>query len=363
MEIKPTMVLDSADSLSKALPQLDEAPAVIITKNGKYLGIIDHRSVSTGLRDPASVKCETVIAKPPVLGEDAGLLERVAAFLLGHFKALPVLDSSKAPLGITTRVELLKDMLVEGLVPKMNVADLMSSPVYTIDENESVASAKRALKEKSTHRLVVTRHGKFIGVVSTYDVGTWTTKQNLPGGRKDIRLSNPINTEEMKISSFLRPDATLVKEGASLDDAVERMINKQASTAIVVSDSKPLGIVSALDVFKKVQEIAEEGVPIQVSGLGEDNAPYYNRVQSKIGHVLEKFGKTFNVRNCSVHVKEGKSTYVVNLYFDTDQGHVSLKTERGSLKEAIDETAVEVSEILRKKKELRRLKPRVTHAR
>lgn len=364
MEIVRTLILDSSDSLSKALTQLDESPAVIVTKNGEYVGIIDHGFVSHGVREPHKVKCDNVLSKPPVLLESASVSERVEAFMLGHFKALPVLDTERKPLGITTRVELLKDMVVESMVPQMKVTELMSSPAFTIDEDETVGGAKKALKDNGTHRLIVTRKGKFIGIVSTYDI-SWGGKPNLAGGHKDIHMSEPINVEDMKLSGFLRPDATLVKEDATIEEAVRRMIDKRVSTVIVVSESKPLGVVSALDIFRKVQEMAsaKDGIQIQVSGLGQDDAAYFGRIYQKIGHVLEKFGQSFNIRNSSVHVKSNKSTYVVTVYFETDDGHVSLKTERGTLKEGIDELADEVNEVLRKKKEQRKPKPRVTHAR
>ncbi|MFZ5501088.1 MAG: CBS domain-containing protein, partial [Candidatus Micrarchaeota archaeon] len=327
MEIKRTLVVDSAEFLSKALPQLDESPAVIVTRNGSYLGMIDHMSVSGGIKNPHNVKCETVICKPPVLLETAGVMERVDAFLVGHFKALPVLGPKKSPLGITTRVELLSDMLGSNLVPNLSVKELMSSPVYTIDENESIGSAKRLMKDKKAHRLVVTRKGKIIGVVSNYDIGSWSGTTNLIGGRKDIRQSEPINVDLMGISSFLRPDMTLVNQDATLEFAVKRMIAKHVSSVIVVSDNKPIGVISALDIFKLVQSQAEEGVAINVSGLGEDNASYYNRVQEKLGRVLERFGESFNIRNASFHLKETKSTFNVRMYFDTDDGHVSVKVE------------------------------------
>lgn len=364
MEIKKTVVLDGSESLSKALSQLDVSPAVIVTKNGKYLGIIDHRCLSEGIRDPHNVKCETLISKPPVLLQGAGVLECVDAFLLGHFKALPVLDEDKNPLGITTRVELLKEMHGANLIPRMEVSELMSSPAFTIDEDELVGAAKTLLKENKAHRLIVTRKGRPIGVLSSYDFGSWSSKTNLSGGRKNIRLSEPINVDGMRISGFLRPDVTLVKKGATIEDAAKRMIEKDVSMAIIVSDNAPLGVLAAVDVFKKIQdEIADGKAPIQVSGLHEDDAGFYPRIQSKIGHVLERFGKSFNIRNPSAHIKKGKSVYLVTVYVDTDEGHVSLKSERGSLQEAIDELAVELNEVLRKKKEMRRPKPRVTNAR
>jgi ribosome-associated translation inhibitor RaiA len=167
----------------------------------------------------------------------------------------------------------------------------------------------------------------------------------------------------MRISSFLRPELTLVAEGSSVDEAARRMIQKHVSNVIIVAGKKPLGVLSALDIFKKVQELAHEGVPIAISGLREETRGQYPHIRNKIGHALDKFSRTFNIRNASVHVKEGKSTFVVNVYFDIDKGHVSLKEERSSLKETVDEIASELNKVLRKKKEMRRMKPRVSHAR
>jgi ribosome-associated translation inhibitor RaiA len=61
-----------------------------------------------------------------------------------------------------------------------------------------------------------------------------------------------------------------------------------------------------------------------------------------------------------VHVKEGKSTFTVNLAFDTDDGPVSMKGERADLKETVDELAVELDRVLRKRKDLKKPKPRAT---
>lgn len=364
MEIKRTVVLDSNDSISKALSFLDEMPAVIVTKNGRYYGVIDHRSLGNKIRLPQNMKCESAVTRPPVLPEGADLMERVDAFLLGHFKALPVLDPEEAPLGITTRVELIKEMIVESLIPKMEVEALMSSPVYTIGENESIGTAKRMLKERKVHRLVVTRGGNLVGVVSTYDIGAWQAKGNLlEAGKKDIKPGEQFNTDDMPISSFLRPDVTMVDEGTMVEAAARRMVSKQVSAVIVMAGKRPAGVLSSMDIFKKVQEMAGEGVGIQISGLKGENLRYRDRIKEKIGNVLERFGRTFNIRNASVHVKEGKTTFVVNAYFDIDKGHVSIREERKGLKETIDEVASEVNNMLRKKKETRKPKPRVTHAR
>lgn len=361
MEIKKTLILDRMEPLSKALSHLSDSPAVIVTKGGRYYGVIDHRSVSRGIRDPRGTKCETAIVKPPVIPESAGVLELVNAFLQGHFKALPVVDEKQAPVGMTTRVELLKDMQKERLIPKGSVSDLMSSPVYTINEGETIGKAKAVLKERGARRLVVTRRGHPIGVVSTFDIAAWKGKPNFPGGRKDIHASRPLDIDKVEISGFVRPNITVVKEATTLEDAVDRMIDKEVSGVIVASGKRAVGVLSALDIFKTIQGVARERADIHISGLGEDTRLYYDAIKSKIGGAIEKFSKAFNIRNCSIHVKEKKSTFIVSVYFDTDEGHVSLKGERATLKETVDELAYEVDKVLNKKKDMRLLKPRATH--
>ena len=360
MDIKKTAILDGSDSLSKAIAQLDETPAVIVTKNGKYFGLVDHRCVNSGIKDTFNIKCETIAIKPPVLTSSADMLQRVSAFMVGHFKALPVVDEDLAPLGITTRVELLNDMIKEKLIPPMKISEIMSKPVFTIDENDTVASARKILKENKARRLVVTRRGNPVGIVSVFDMGAWDSKSNLVGGRKDIRMADNINVADMKVSGFTRSDITVVAQEASLQEAVQKMVEKEVSAVIVVSDKVPAGVLSALDVFKIVLDMAEEGMQIQISGLGQDDVQQYSHIKEKMTHALEKFSG-FNIRNVSVHIKEGKSTYQVSVYFDTDDGHISLKEERAELRETVDEIASEIANVLRKKKDQRKMKPRVTN--
>lgn len=361
MEIKKTLVLEAGEPASKAMSHLDECPAVIVTKNGKYYGIIDHRNIASGMRNPANVKCETVIAKPPVLRTSAGVMERVNAFLLGHFKALPVVEENDTPIGITTRVELLEDIQKDRIVPKENVSELMSAPVFSIDEAETLAKAKKMMNVNRMARLVVTSRGYPVGVVSAVDISSWATGRSMAAGRKD-RKGSDISADDMPISAFLRPDISAVEQDASLDDAIRKMIEKKVSAVIVTSGRKAVGVLSALDVFKKIQELAREAPEITVSGLDEDTIGHYPHIQERLGRVLDKFGASFNIRNPAVHVKEQKSAFVINIYLETDEGRVSLKGERGTLKETIDELAVELEKVLRKKKEMRRSKPRVTHA-
>jgi len=359
MDIKKTLVLDSADPVSKAASFLKDSPAVIVTRQGKYYGIIDHASMDLGLKDLSGMKCETLIIKPPVIKGKADLMERMDSFLVGHFKALPVVDEREVPIGITTRVELLSDLMKGGLVPKQEVAELMNAPVFTIGEGETVARAKALLKEKNARRLVVLNAaGSPMGVISNFDISQWNSLSKLSSGRKDAGIAQKDRVDLMPIKGFLRPDITTIAQEGSIEEAARKMIAKEVSHVIVVSDKKAVGVLSALDVFRRVREDAEEGIAISISGLGEDNKAEYDTLRGKTLKVLEKFKNSFEIRNVSLHVKEEKSNFTLNLYLETNEGRLALKEERPTLKEGMDRIADELDVLLTKKKEMRKAKPR-----
>ncbi len=360
MEIKPVLTLDSKEPLSKAVSELAQTgTAVIVTKKGKYYGTIDDRSLGYGFDNAGKTFCERVIEKPPTLSPSSDVIGRINAFLLGHFKALPVIkEETRQVLGITTRVELLQDMLDEKIMPKNRVSDLMNTPVYTIDEEKTIADAKNLMKEYGCNRLVVTSSGRPIGALSTLDLAAKkafhrTIRQKRPMGLTEVK-----SLDGSRIKDFFRPDITVVKETDTVEDAAKKMIGKEVSSVVVVANDKPAGVLSAVDLFRMIQKEAEGEMDLVVSGLGEENMMMYPYVKDKIASVLDKFSDSFNIRNGKVHVKEDKKTVSINIYFDTDEGHVSLNGERATIKQTIDELSQELDKVLQKKKEMRRVKPR-----
>jgi len=361
MEITKPLTLEAEEPLSKAIGELMETgTAVVITKGGKYYGIIDDRNLRSGIADSGKTKCETCVVKPPTLRSTASILEQINAFLLGHFKALPVLDESDRPLGITTRAEVLKGMLSQHLIPKNRVSELMSSPVYTIEESEKIAKAKNMMKEYGCHRLLVTHRGMPVGVISTLDFASYITKPRA-GEKRPIVVKDVESMMDRPISEYLRPDITTMDEKSTLEDVAQKMVEKEVSSVVITSEKKPVGVLSAFDIFKKLQEIAKEEISMSISGLSEENVWQFPDIKGKLGSVFAKFSSSFNFRNISVHVKEAKTTFGVFLYFDTDEGHVSLSAERKDLKESVDELAAELHRVLIKKKEMTRTKARKVH--
>ncbi len=355
MDIKKTLILDVSDPLSKALTGvLDTGIAVIVTRSGRYYGIIDDRNLKLfHVQNPSKVKCDKAVVKPPVLYTSTGILERVDAFLLGHFKALPVVNEKKKPLGLTTRVELLQDMLKNKLMLKVGVKELMNSPVYTIDYKKTVGEAKLKMKRYRARRLVVTRMGRPIGTFSTFDLTVEAMKpkrkQKMP-----MVISSRSGYDDKILNDLYRPDLTTVQSDSTVEDAARRMIRKQVSSVVVMSGKKPVGVLSALDIFKAIKGIVEERMQIEISGLNDETVMYRDLIRENVQKVTERFGDSYGIRRVNVHVKKGKSVYAINILLEGNRERFNIRTEGPSVRDTINMAAAELRKRLARKKHMKK---------
>lgn len=355
MEIKPVLCLESGEALSKALNELlKTGTSVVIVEEKKYKGIIDDRDLSYGISDASRIKCSTVCVKAPMLSIDSSILERLNAFMAGHFKGLPVQDERGRVIGLTTRVELMKELINLEAVPLVPVSQLMNSPAYAIDFNEDIAAAKRKMKENNAHRLVVMRNGYPQGIISSFDFAGTMTK---PKGRDRKPIISEIkNPDKKKISDILRDYVLSIDKNASVFAAVEKMIDKEISSIIVVSGRDVVGVFSATDLFKHVLSQFKHESNILVSGLSDESIEYLKDIRDVLGNVVKKFEKSLDIKSINVHVKEGKSVYSARAFVGLDKDHISLASEGYSLMETINELARELQTVLHKRKEKQKTK-------
>ena len=352
MEIKNTLVLDSSDPLSKALDSiLKSGTAVVIMKNKSYCGIIDDRNIRFGISDASKTKCETVCVRAPLLYTSSSVLERLNTFLAGHFKALPVFDEqANKLLGISTRLELLKELLSFQFIPKKPISELMSSPLYTVDAHATIAQVKTKMKEYNSKHLVVIDKGYPIGVVSTFDLTNLLTN---PKGHRDDRFIAEIKRPDLQpISDFLREGLLTIEKDAFLQDAVREMVEKERTHILVFSNKKPVGVITAIDVFNAVADFVKEGneISLVVSGLGADEKNSYEYIHQTVQTALKKFSKLFKLSDAHVHMKKGKSVYSMHLSLHVNDEPLSISAEEYKVGATVDALVNELSAILHKKK-------------
>ena len=345
-------VLDGGQPVSKALDEILRSGTIVaVTKDSRYYGIIDDRTIRKDMSDPSKFKCIHAAVRAQGLRKDAETYELMTAFLTGPFKALPVVEKGKV-IDSVSRSGAIRRMLKERLVPKVNVEAVMKTPLYTVDMNESLGVAKKVMREKGVHRLAVTRMGRVIGVVSTFDFAMLVLK---PKGRDRLGLISEVKKpEEQPVGKFMREKLITVDRSDPLTTSLEKMAKDHVSTLIVADGKKPIGVITAVDAMKFVLSIISAEPEVFVSGLSEETLYYHDNIKGAIKGAINKYTSSFNFDHINVHLKEGKNSYVVNVNMGVDHSPLTVRAEGYDLKATMDEAAAEIKRLLNKKKMYRK---------
>ncbi|WP_428326736.1 CBS domain-containing protein [Nitrosopumilus sp.] len=80
-----------------------------------------------------------------------------------------VTEESK-PIGIVTERDFVTKVAAEGRPLFTEISEVMSSPLITIDPEETIWEASEIMKEKLIHKLPVIEEERVIGVITTSDI-------------------------------------------------------------------------------------------------------------------------------------------------------------------------------------------------
>jgi len=80
-----------------------------------------------------------------------------------------VMEDTK-PIGIVTERDFVTKVAAEGRPLFTEIFEVMSSPLITIDPEETIWEASEMMKEKKIHKLPVRENKQIIGVVTTTDI-------------------------------------------------------------------------------------------------------------------------------------------------------------------------------------------------
>lgn len=97
--------------------------------------------------------------------------------------------------GIITDTDIVKKVVAKGLNPKkVKVKDIVSTPLITLDENEDVRKASYIMTKRGIKRIVITRNGKVVGIVTATDIARYIPDyiDLLEIGKKYAGVERPI---------------------------------------------------------------------------------------------------------------------------------------------------------------------------
>ena len=118
--------------------------------------------------------------------------------------AIPVIDEASQVVGIITDRDLVTRGIVDKLAADTPVREIMTQPVYTINECEPVGTAISLMSDKQVRRLpVVDNLNQLTGIISLGDLATLQLTDERAGlALKEISEPNTNPNRDLEVDDF-----------------------------------------------------------------------------------------------------------------------------------------------------------------
>lgn len=158
----------------------------------------------------------------------------------------------------------------------MKVEELMSSPVYCIHPEDSVAHARNLFLSKRVGRLVVVEGENPVGIVTKSDIAR-RLRESAPEWRR-----RPI--DRIPVRLVMTEDLITIRGDADVEEAIKLMVENGIEGLPVVEDEKLVGIITSTDVLSYY---ISKGYDDTVRDLMREEVPVVHRYHS-LNSVIEE---------------------------------------------------------------------------
>lgn len=157
----------------------------------------------------------------------------------------------------------------------MNVKDIMSSPVFTIAPEETVAHARNLMLKHKISTLVVAQNEEMIGILTKTDLGKRLAQAEPMWRRRPI--------DKIPVSMVMHENPITIYPGASVTQAIDLMIENGINSLAVVN-REVVGIVTGTDIMKY---FSEQDVKTKISEIMTEDIVFVHRHHT-INHVIHE---------------------------------------------------------------------------
>ena len=135
----------------------------------------------------------------------------------------------------------------------MQIKNLMSEDIITIDKDQNLSDALKLLRKHNVSRLPVTNNKQLVGIISERDIAAKlgsSKYESMPASR-------------LHISSVMVKDVFTVPLTMQLEDVAKLMLDNGIGSVPVMDDDKMVGIVSKADFVTLASGIAFDKITVK----------------------------------------------------------------------------------------------------
>ncbi|MDD3247553.1 MAG: CBS domain-containing protein [Methanosarcina sp.] len=202
----------------------------------------------------------------------------------------------------------------------MNVADIMSSPVYVINVDEPVSHARKLMLKYRISTLLVLNEGKMVGIVTKSDLSNRLAQAEPLWRRRPI--------DQIPIKLLMTESVITIYPEASISQATTLMLENGVHDIPVVKNDI-VGIITRTDIVRYVAEHSEE-MDTKIPKMMTEDVISVHRHHT-INHVIDEMNKN-EIERVIVKDDAGKPVGIIsrqslalNLLTD-NEGKLSTKS-------------------------------------
>jgi CBS domain-containing protein/MFS family permease len=243
------LILPSNISIGEAMKEMQKEGhrIAIVTENGKYLGIVEERSLLKSLIAGYTIKSplkEVAIDVDAVI-DSARIIDAIVLIQQTGVKGVAVVDKNGNILGyidprfVFNEVAIISAGIKKPFTERIKVKEFMNPPI-TVKDNTLVIEVTKIMSEKDIGFLPVISSdtGKLVGVISEKDLMSI--------------LCCDITNKDKPVKEFMIKDVITISPDSTLKEALEKFIDHKIRHLPVVKDDRVVGVVSVKDVLKLI---------------------------------------------------------------------------------------------------------------
>jgi len=275
---QPAVVLNRRSTINEAIMAMSEKGVrhAIISEDGRKVdGLLSAKAIlryiveqiksesekpGENLNQAFELTAYSIANKAPITASTSTSVPDLMAIMSkNNIGILPLVDEKGELKAILSERHLLK--LFEENPMFIKVADIMSSPAISLDAKSTIMDAIETMAKHDMRRIPITDEGVLHGVVTILDILKFLAVLHAEGAIAEGRHGPLFENNVMKIASL---DPKCIDCGEDLSGAVRKMDSNHIGSLIVMSDGKPVGIITERDFVLKLPKLRSVAFMVNV---------------------------------------------------------------------------------------------------
>ncbi|MXR52227.1 CBS domain-containing protein [Halovenus sp. WSH3] len=320
--------IDADERLGKVRSMFEEdrPKGIVVTEDGDYTGIINQKQlIQSHIQDGAKVR--GLVRSAPKVRRTDDVREVARVLVESGAKIAPVFEGETL-WGIVSEEAILEAVLDN--LDTLDVADIYTAEVVTVDDDTQIGRCINLLRENSISRLpVLDEDGRLTGMVTTHDIADFAVR-DMERQQKGDRSGDIDRVLDIPVYDIMSSPVATTTTGATVKSAVEQMLDNDYAGLVVTPDDDDetvAGIVTKTDVLRALTYTEEDHMDVQITNIKLLDTLSREEIREEIQQTADKY-QDMQVQHAHVrfhkHKEKLRGTPLI-------QCQVRLRTNKGQV--------------------------------